>query len=368
MELLDRLRRSVRDCVTCRSELEKDTALRTSRLRAQHEQALTAEQARWAAETKKTNSTAAASQTAVEAIFATRKTRIAKALNNAQQERLKRIEAEEGKHTFENQSGLFEAERVRDTETLQNKTQHESFTTELTNERAALDRLPGSALAIVTSANVVALLRPWLAARGSWPDGVGCLAIGGASARAVRELGVPVAHDTPGALRSEELLATPELAAGCVRGRRVVILRGEGGRELLGAELGRRGAEVVIAELYRRAPPPDVDPQRLAGWLRDGAIDIVTASSNESLTNLFDLLDARGRESLLSTPLLVVSPRGAQLARTLGWRPAPVLAAGADDAAIVAALAAWRASRTATPDTLRSRCVIPSAIPPEDPT
>jgi hypothetical protein len=127
VELLDRLRRSVRDCVTRRSELEKDTALRTTRLRAQHEQALTAEQARWAAETEKTNSTAAASQTAIEAIFAARKTRIAKALNNAQQERLKRIEAEEGKHTFENQSGLFEAERVRDTETLQNKTQHESL-------------------------------------------------------------------------------------------------------------------------------------------------------------------------------------------------------------------------------------------------
>jgi S-DNA-T family DNA segregation ATPase FtsK/SpoIIIE len=150
VELLDRLRRSVRDCVTRRSELEKDTALRTSRLRAQHEQALTAEQARWAAETEKANSTAAASQTAIEAIFATRKTRIAKALNNAQQERLKRIEAEEGKHTFENQSGLFEAERVRDAETLQNKSQHESFTTELTNERAALDQLTARARATLS--------------------------------------------------------------------------------------------------------------------------------------------------------------------------------------------------------------------------
>ena len=244
---------------------------------------------------------------------------------------------------------------------------------------AALDRLPGCALAIVTSANVVALLRPWLAARGGWPDGVGCLAIGGASARAVRELGVPVAHDTPGALRSEELLATPELAAGCVRGRRVVILRGEGGRELLGAELGRRGAEVVIAELYRRAPPPDVDPQRLAGWLRDGAIDIITASSNESLTNLFDLLDARGRESLLSTPLLVVSARAARLARDLGWSHAPVIATGADAAAIVAALAGWHSARTAehtthtiTPATTPEPPAItardPTSDPPEDPT
>lgn len=158
MELLDRLRRSVRDCVTRRSELEKDTALRTTRLRAQHEQALTAEQARWAAETEKTNSTAAANQTTIEATFATRKTRIAKALNNAQQERLKRIEAEEGKHTFENQSGLFEAERVRDAETLQNKTQHESFTTELTNERAALDQLTARARATLSGFGSLARL------------------------------------------------------------------------------------------------------------------------------------------------------------------------------------------------------------------
>lgn len=244
---------------------------------------------------------------------------------------------------------------------------------------AALDRLPGSALAIVTSANVAALLRPWLAAHGGWPDGVGCLAIGGASARAVRELGVPVAHDTPWALRSEDLLATPALAADCVYGRRIMILRGEGGRELLGAELERRGAEVVIAELYRRALPPDADPRRLADWLRDGAIDIVTASSNESLTNLFDLLDARGRESLLSTPLLVVSPRAARLARDLGWSHAPVIATGADAAAIVAALAGWHSARTTehtphtiTPATTPEPPAItardPTSDPPEDPT
>lgn len=249
---------------------------------------------------------------------------------------------------------------------------------------AALDRLPGSALAIVTSANVAALLCPWLVARGGWPAGVGCLAIGGASARAVRELDVPVACGTPAALRSEDLLATPALAAERVRGRRVVILRGEGGRELLREELTRRGAEVVIAELYRRAPPPDADPQQLADWLRAGAIDIVTASSNESLTNLFDLLDARGRELLLSTPLLVVSPRAARLARDLGWSHVPVIATGADAAAIVAALGGWRSARTTdntactitpatttpatTPEPPALTARDPTCDPPEDPT
>lgn len=141
LALLDRLRRSVRDCVTRRGELEKDTAIRTNRLRAQHEQALTAERSRWAAETEKANSATTTEQAAVEAIFTSRKNRLTKALANTQQQRLKEIESEEGKHTFENQRGLLEAERVRDTETQQNKTNHEKFTTELANERAALDRL-----------------------------------------------------------------------------------------------------------------------------------------------------------------------------------------------------------------------------------
>ncbi len=139
--LLDRLRRTVRETVTRREELEREATTRAHRLRAQHEQTLTAERARWAAETERLNAMAATRQAEAEVIFKSRLACLTKALANAQKHRLAEIEAEEGKHTFENQSGLFEAERVRDAQTQQNKTQHESFTAELANERAALDRL-----------------------------------------------------------------------------------------------------------------------------------------------------------------------------------------------------------------------------------
>lgn len=234
--------------------------------------------------------------------------------------------------------------------------------------QAALARLPGSALAIITSVNVLAGLRAWLDAHGGWPAGVACAAIGGASARAARAAGITVDCTPGGAARSEDLLAEPLLAAGNVAGRRVVILRGEGGRTLLADELARRGAEVVVAELYRRDLPVDADAARLDGWLRARALDIVTVTSNESLTNLFDLLDARGRESLLSTPLLVVSPRGARLARDLGWKSVPVIAAGADAAAIVAALTDWQPARTTNTEPLAITARDPSREPPEDPT
>src|SRR5690606_755493 len=132
--LLDRLRRTVRDAVTRRTELEKEAALRSSRLRAQHEQAIANERARWVAETTKGNETAAAQQAAIESRTAARRNRITKALENARRQRLQPIENEESKHNFANQSGLLEAERVRDAALQDSKARHEAFTAELANE------------------------------------------------------------------------------------------------------------------------------------------------------------------------------------------------------------------------------------------
>lgn len=139
--LLERLRQSIRDCTTRRSELEKDAQLRTARLRAQHEQGLTAERSHWAGATETANATASAAQSATETSFNSRKNRITKALNNALKHRLNEIESEEGKHTLDNQGGLFDAEKARDADTQSNKSRYESFSNELANERAALDLL-----------------------------------------------------------------------------------------------------------------------------------------------------------------------------------------------------------------------------------
>jgi S-DNA-T family DNA segregation ATPase FtsK/SpoIIIE len=145
MARLDRLRRTVREAVTRRTELERDTATRITRLRAQNEQALTAVRSHWAAETGKLNATAATQQAEAEAAFNRRRARIAKALENAQRARWQQIESEEGKHTFNNQRGLLDAERVRDVETQNNKNSHEAFMSQLANEHAALDRLSARA-------------------------------------------------------------------------------------------------------------------------------------------------------------------------------------------------------------------------------
>jgi DNA segregation ATPase FtsK/SpoIIIE, S-DNA-T family len=139
--LLDRFRRTVRETVTRRDELERDAATREHRLRAQLDQALSQERIKHHAAIQSLRETGAARQEHAVARQQARKTWITKAFDQAQKNRLAAIEAEEGRFTFENQRGLLEAERVRDAELAQNKTRHADFSAELANERDALDQL-----------------------------------------------------------------------------------------------------------------------------------------------------------------------------------------------------------------------------------
>lgn len=139
--LLDQLRRTVQDAVKRRDELERDITLRTNRLRAQQEQALAGERARWSAETATNHETAQAQLAVAQTKHAARANRIAKALDSARRFRTEHIEREESQHNFANQHGLLEAEQVRDAALAQNKTRHEAFTAELNNEWAAVDQL-----------------------------------------------------------------------------------------------------------------------------------------------------------------------------------------------------------------------------------
>ena len=85
---------------------------------------------------------------------------------------------------------------------------------------------------------------------------------------------------------SEALLATPAL--GDVAGRRIAILRGDGGRALLGETFVARGAQVEYITCYRRLLPKP--PAR--SW-KPGELAAVTVSSSQGLDNLFEVLDPR---------------------------------------------------------------------------
>ena len=194
------------------------------------------------------------------------------------------------------------------------------------------ERFAAVAIAVFTSRNAVEGFfgRMPGAARGGLPPLK--LAVGRATAEALRARRVDGVRTPAGRFDSEGLLACPELDAGRVHGRLVAIIKGEGGRGLLARELRRRGAEVIEADVYRRRAPEGI-AARLGSVCE--SIDVVTVTSAEALGNLVD--SAPWVAPWLSRRLLVTaSERIAGAARARG--PSRIaVAGGADSASIVEA-------------------------------
>lgn len=206
-----------------------------------------------------------------------------------------------------------------------------------------LDDLSEYDFAIFVSVNAVRRGLDRLAARGlRWPARLQPAAVGEATARALEGHTLRDVIAPRDRFDSEGLLSAPALAG--VSGKRILIFRGEGGRELLAEELRRRGAHVEYAECYRRVRP-GTDPAPLLAKLARGAIDIVTVTSLESLTSLLEMAGAEGRAQLVRLPFVVVSARLATAARGAGLAQAPLESANASDPAIVERIRAWRASQ-----------------------
>lgn len=204
--------------------------------------------------------------------------------------------------------------------------------------RAALAGTGRGDILIFVSANAVRYAFPLL------PDqlalDIDIAAIGSATAQALRESGLDPTL-TPAKMDSEGLLALPQLQA--VKGRRVYILRGNGGRELIQETLCERGAEVYPVEVYRRQLPqhPTGVKSLLRSWPQ--LVQAVTATSNAILDNLFTLLGDEGTNLLRGTPLVVVSQRMAEHALGRGCESVHV-AASAGDEDLVTTLCAIRES------------------------
>ena len=160
-----------------------------------------------------------------------------------------------------------------------------------------------------------------------WPAATRAVAISFGTKRELDRAGIaPVIVPLAGA-DSEAVLAAPELQQ--VAGRRVLIIRGDDGRPLLGDALAARGAKVEYAQCYRRVrAQPDVAPL-LAAWQR-GEVHAVVALSAQALGNFIDLTQGA---LTAGTPFFVSHERIARHAKGLGVREV-VVAAPSDDAMI----------------------------------
>ncbi|VYU54205.1 uroporphyrinogen-III synthase [Metakosakonia massiliensis] len=201
---------------------------------------------------------------------------------------------------------------------------------------ARLATLDANALVFVLSQQAVTFADACLKqAHAVWPTSPRYFAIGRATALALHTTsGLEVRYPLDREI-SEVLLQLPELQN--IQGKRALILRGNGGRELLGETLTSRGAVVEFCECYQRNAKAYDGAQEAMRWHTRG-IDTLVVTSGEMLQQLYALTPPWYQENwLLRCRLLVVSERLAHLAREMGWQDIQV-ADNADNDALLRAL------------------------------
>jgi uroporphyrinogen-III synthase len=207
--------------------------------------------------------------------------------------------------------------------------------------RAALAHLRDYAMAAFVSPNAIDAA---LALIPAWPLEVAIAVIGEGSRAALGAHGITSANARIVSPRdtkrtdSQTLLEALDVTA--LRSRRVLVIRGESGRELLADALRAQGVHVDQVAAYRRAAPV-LDAGRtneLRSLLDAGATWLITSS--EAVRNLIDMTSrAAGDEGVAKLQrhaLVVPHARIAESAHALGFQH--VVLTGSGDEQLVAAL------------------------------
>ena len=170
------------------------------------------------------------------------------------------------------------------------------------------------------------------------PGSLHVFAPGPGTAEELATRGVANAEMPTRSFDSEGLLALPGLQTSAVKGKRIVIFRGNDGRELLREALVGRGATVdAITAYHRRAP--NTPPTGLLELLRAGKVNALSVMSSDAVNNLVPLIPANERATLLlALPVYASHERIAATARAAGFRN--VIETEAGDAGLITALLA----------------------------
>lgn len=150
-----------------------------------------------------------------------------------------------------------------------------------------------------------------------WPIVLPAAGMGRSSEAALATFGVTDIIAPQERFDSESLLSLPRLQS--VAGWRVLICRGDGGRELVGETLRERGALVDYVTCYRRYRP-DTDPAPLLNLWQAGKLDAVTLTSSEGVRHFATMVGHLGLAYWKNTPTFVSHERIARAASEYGLR------------------------------------------------
>ena len=157
----------------------------------------------------------------------------------------------------------------------------------------------------------------------SIPGRIQLVSVGAGSAQSMQDHGLCIDLQPEQSIGSEGLLLMPDLAV--MSGKRVLIVRGQGGRELLADTLRQRGAIVSYLEVYQRILP---SPTEAACQLALEA-EAIICTSVAGVKNLALLLQ-KGLKKIHDKPMLVVSERIKKTAVSLGFKQVWVTESASD--------------------------------------
>ena len=202
---------------------------------------------------------------------------------------------------------------------------------------AVLARLDQFDLAVFVSANAV--LQAFARLDGlklGWPQNLRTAATGPGTAAELAARGHADAIHPPTRFDSEGLLAEIERLG--VKPQRVLIVRGEGGREWLLDHLNARGVSVQAVASYARVCGR-ADAAPLKHMAEAGALDAITVTSSEGGENLLAMLGPDALAVLGQTPIFVPHPRIASRLRADDC--INVIETAGGDAGLMAGLSAY---------------------------
>ena len=139
--------------------------------------------------------------------------------------------------------------------------------------------------AIFISSNAVQNGMPRLVKRGI-PQNLKFAAIGPVTTKELQGFGVANVLVPNNRFDSESLLALPEMTN--VAGKKIMLVRGVGGREILAETLKERGAQVIFAECYQRTNP-QTNCDLLAQHYAEKKLHGIIVTSSEAMRHLLDL-------------------------------------------------------------------------------
>jgi len=175
----------------------------------------------------------------------------------------------------------------------------------------------------------------------NWPKETLIAAVGPTTSNALQQAGLQVNRQPDSSMNSEGLLE--KFSAEQLKNKKVLIIRGVGGRETLANSLRDKGALVDYAEVYSRHCP-EHDEKYLAQALENG-IDIVTIASGETLQNFATIIEHshlsnKQKQTLYACPLVLVSARIKMLAEQLGFLDT-VVVSEPENIGVIKAIEEW---------------------------